>query len=192
MPLLPILCVCENVECYLTLNSDNIHYAAKFGTLFCTALLLWKRSDCLFYATLKRRIRGNYRPQRKFAKVTFLHLSVNQSFCSQGGGSAPVHAGMHAPPGPEADTPRQLECYTTLGRLWTRGRHPPPPPPDQRHTPPGPEAHPPGPEAHPSAQAVHAGRYGQQAGGTHPTGMYTCWIEFLNIWSLQKQVLGKG
>ena len=22
--------------------------------------------------------------------------------------------------------------------------------------------------------AVHAGRYGQQAGGTHPTGMHTC------------------
>ena len=60
MPLLPILCVCENVECCLTLNSDNIYYAAKFGPLFCTALLLWKRSNCLFYATLKRRIRGNW------------------------------------------------------------------------------------------------------------------------------------
>ena len=23
-------------------------------------------------------------------------------------------------------------------------------------------------------EAVHAGRYGQQAGGTHPTGMHTC------------------
>ena len=22
--------------------------------------------------------------------------------------------------------------------------------------------------------AVHAGRYGQQAGGTHPTGMHSC------------------
>ena len=28
--------------------------------------------------------------------------------------------------------------------------------------------HPPG--------AVHAGRYGQQAGGTHPTGMHSCFI----------------
>ena len=80
---------------------------------------------------------------------------------------------------------------------WTRGRHPPSigmlhylrKTLDQRQTPGTPT---PGPEAHPSAQAVHAGRYGQQAGGTHPTGMYTCWIEFLNIWSLQKQVLGKG
>ena len=28
------------------------------------------------------------------------------------------------------------------------------------------QVHPPG--------AVHAGRYGQQAGGTHPTGMHSC------------------
>ena len=28
--------------------------------------------------------------------------------------------------------------------------------------------------SHPGA--VHAGRYGQQAGGTHPTGMHTCVI----------------
>ena len=26
--------------------------------------------------------------------------------------------------------------------------------------------------------AVHAGRYGQQAGGTHPTGMHTCFFKF--------------
>ena len=26
----------------------------------------------------------------------------------------------------------------------------------------------------PSPSAVYAGRYGQQAGGTHPTGMQTC------------------
>ena len=25
--------------------------------------------------------------------------------------------------------------------------------------------------------AVHAGRYGQQAGGTHTTGMHTCYID---------------
>ena len=28
----------------------------------------------------------------------------------------------------------------------------------------------------PSPGAVHAGRYGQQAGGTHPTGMHTCFF----------------
>ena len=27
---------------------------------------------------------------------------------------------------------------------------------------------------HPPPRAVHAGRYGQQAGGKHPTGMHTC------------------
>ena len=31
---------------------------------------------------------------------------------------------------------------------------------------------PPGADTPPGA--VHAGRYGQQAGGTHPTGMHTC------------------
>ena len=58
----------------------------------------------------------------------------------RGGGSAPVHAGMHTPPlGPEADPPR-----------------PPPPPPG----------------------AVHGGRYGQQPGDLHPTGMHTCLVYF--------------
>ena len=43
-------------------------------------------------------------------------------------------------------------------------------PPDQVH-PPG-LGTPPGPDTPP--RAVHAGRYGQQAGGTHPTGMHSC------------------
>ena len=29
-------------------------------------------------------------------------------------------------------------------------------------------------QVHPPPGAVHAGRYGQQAGGTHPTGMHSC------------------
>ena len=73
-----------------------------------------------------------------------LHMSVILST----GRSAPVHAGIHTP-GPETDPP------------GTIGRHPQeqtPPLQDQRQTPP---------------QAVHAGRYGQQAGDTHPTGMHT-------------------
>ena len=45
----------------------------------------------------------------------------------------------------------------------TRGRHPPP------------GADTPLPSgADPSPRAVHAGRYGQQAGGMHPTGMQSC------------------
>ena len=69
----------------------------------------------------------NYRPQTKFAKVMFLHLSVSHS----------VHRG-----GTWAGTPP--------------GRYTP-----WAGTPPG---------------AVHAGRYGQQAGSTHPTGMHSCLI----------------
>ena len=43
--------------------------------------------------------------------------SVCQEFCSQGEGSAPLHAGIH-PLGPEAGTPSPPPR--------TRGRHPPP------------------------------------------------------------------
>ena len=57
--------------------------------------------------------------------------------------------------------------------------------PDQRQAPPWDQrqapsqgqrqAPPPRPEADPFPPgAVHAGRYGQQAGGTHPTGMHSC------------------
>ena len=51
------------------------------------------------------------------------------------------------------------------GSIWAGN-----PPPRTRHTPqdqihPWDQVHPP---------AVHAGRYGQQAGGTHPTGMHSC------------------
>ena len=80
----------------------------------------------------------------------YVFTPVSQSFCSQGRVSVPVHAGI--PPGPEADTPHDQRQT---------------PPHDQRQTTPGPEADPP-------PFAVYAGRYGQQAGGTHPTGMQSC------------------
>ena len=79
----------------------------------------------------------NYRPQRSWGKVMFLHVS---EILFTGGGSAPLHAGIHRSSAePEA-------------------------------APPG--ADPLGPDTPPSA--VHAGRYGQQAGSTHPTGMQSC------------------
>ena len=86
-----------------------------------------------------------YRPQTKFAKVVFLHVSV---ILSTGGGLPQCMLGYH-PPGagttpPRADTP-------------------------QEQAPPG---------------AVYAGRYGQQAGGTHPTGMHSCFT----IWSISCQL----
>ena len=36
--------------------------------------------------------------------------------------------------------------------------------------------HPPPPRADTPPHAVHAGRYGQQAGGTHSTKMHTCYV----------------
>ena len=68
---------------------------------------------------------------------------------------------------PEADTPR------------TRGRHPP----EQTHSP---EQTPPSlgsrhpPRSRPPCP-VCAGRYRQQAGGTHPTGMHTCYVVKLGM-----------
>ena len=68
------------------------------------------------------------------------------------------------------------------GSTWAgtppRQVHPPWPstPPLGRYTPLG-QVHPPGrytPRAGTPPRAVHAGRYGQQAGGTHPTGMHSC------------------
>ena len=84
-------------------------------------------------------------PATKLGQGNILR-SVCQEFCSRGGGgSAPLHAGIHTPtPGPEAGTP-----------------------------PPAPEAGTPLDQT-PPPSAVHAGRYGQQAGGTHPTGMQSC------------------
>ena len=69
---------------------------------------------------------------------------------------------------------------------WVSGQTPPPPtpppgadiPPETRHlqeqTPPPHQDQTPAPRADTLRKAVHAGRYGQQAGGTHPTGMHTC------------------
>ena len=62
------------------------------------------------------------------------------------GGSASVHAGI--PPGTRHSPP-------------ARSRHP------QEQTPRGPGT---------PTCAVHAGRYGQQARGTHPTGMQSCLV----------------
>ena len=80
-----------------------------------------------------------YRPQTKFAKVMFLHLSVILLTGGGGGGVCPS------------------ACWDA-------------PPQDQRQTPP----HRGQRQAHTTPGAVHAGRYGQQAGGTHPTGMHSC------------------
>ena len=68
------------------------------------------------------------------------------------------------PPGPGTPCPRP-------GTPWDQV-HPlgPGTPTRTRHTPQ--TRYPPGPDTAP--RAVHAGRYGQQAGDTHPTGMHSC------------------
>ena len=80
----------------------------------------------------------NYCPQTKFAKVTFLHLSVSHSV--HRGVSASVRDGIHPPgkqttprsrhpsgsrhPRPEADTPRKQTAPRS--RYLLGSRHPPP------------------------------------------------------------------
>ena len=80
------------------------------------------------------------------------------------------------------DTPPWDQRQIPLG---TRGRH--------RHPRPGPGTSPPGadtpqeqtpPKEQTPLWAVHAWRYGQQAGGAHPTGMHTCYVIKLHILGL--------
>ena len=91
----------------------------------------------------------------------FLHVSV---ILFTGGGVCPLHAGITPP-------------------ARTRGKHPPGPgyPPQTRHT----------PWEQIPLSAVHAWRYGQQAGGMHPTGMQSCHIERLRscLRSCKEQVV---
>ena len=108
-----------------------------------------------------------YRPQTKFVKVMFLHMSVILS--TEGSRYTPRTRYTPRPGTPPLD-------QVNLPRPGT--------PPSGPGTPPGPgtlprpgtppqdQVHPLGPGTPPGA--VHAGRYGQQAGGTHPTGMHSC------------------
>ena len=81
-----------------------------------------------------------YRPQTKFAKVMFLHMSV----CPRGG----EYLGRYTTTPPRAGTP-------PLGRYTPPGRYPPLP------------------------QCMLG--YGQQAGGTHPTGMHSCFFDLCRL-----------
>ena len=106
-----------------------------------------------------------YRPQRSWGKVMFLQVSV---ILFTEGESASVHAGITPPPRgrnqedpppsrpPRSGTPQEEN----------------PPPPEQAPPPPGRD--PPGAETIPPRKQCMQGRYGQQAGGTHPTGMHAC------------------
>ena len=91
---------------------------------------------------------------------TFWRSKTSRILFTGGGVSASLYAGIHPPPGAEAGTPQEQT-----------------PPRDQRQVPP-PEQTPPTTGRRPSGAdplgAVHAGRYREQAGGTHPIGMQSC------------------
>ena len=71
--------------------------------------------------------------------------------------TTPSPGTRHTPLRNQAHIPEQTPPWS---------RHPPPPTPDQTC----PQSR------HPLPGAVHAGRYGQQAGGMHPTGMQSCML----------------
>ena len=118
---------------------------------------------------------------------------VCQEFCSQGGLPQCI-LGYHPPPPQEQTTPRDqaprpdtpLAPGTPRDQVLPRADTTPPAPgtpQDQAlpraDTPPAPgtprtRQTPLGPGKPPCT--VHTGRYGQQAGGMHPTGMQSCYV----------------
>ena len=88
-------------------------------------------------------------PANEVCKGHVLHLSVSHSV--HRGVVCSVYAGIHPPPRSRQPSWKQTPTW--------RQSPPEADTPLGKQTPPG---------------EVHAGRYGQQASGTHPTGMYTC------------------
>ena len=142
------------------------------------AYLLWK--CCHNYwlilnrtVTMLLELHGIFTARNEVGARLCFHRHV--WFCSQGG-SAPVHAGINPPqsrhPPPEADTPQS--------RHPPRSRHPPEADTPLEQTS---RADPPGVDTpwsrHPPAE--HAGRYGQCAGGMHPTGIQSCLLVMSSV-----------
>ena len=105
----------------------------------------------------------NYHLQGSWGKVMFLHVSVVLFT----GGICPI-ACRDIPPGSEAGTPGE--------QTPSRIRHPSGADPQSRHPliADTPQEQTPS-YVPPPHGAVHTKRYGQQAGGTHPTGMQSCY-----------------
>ena len=93
---------------------------------------------------------------------------------------ASVHAGILPPPGPGRHNPPQDQAGTTPLRTMQAPPWDQVPSPGTRQAPPW-TRHPPGPGT-PPPPAEHTGRYGQRAGGMHPTGMqsYLLWRDLAN------------
>ena len=124
-----------------------------------------------------------YHPQTKFAKVMFLHLSVSHSIHRGWGVPGQVH--RYIPPGIRYTPPGLGTPPRTRYTPWDQVQPPGPGTSQNQIHPLLDQVHLPRDQVHPPRTrytlrtrythlAVHAGRYGQQAGGTHPTGMYSC------------------
>ena len=109
---------------------------------------------------------GEYLPSA--TKLRRLCFYTCLSFCSQGWGSASVHAGT--PPPPRAGTPWEQtppRSGTPPNQAPPGSRHPlEHTPPQTRNTPRSRQPPPPGAETATAAD------------GTHPTGMHSCWLFF--------------
>ena len=147
----------NNFKIYPKMSNSKFNVRAPTKT-FTENCLKWKKLDqgggaCLAAPLLDPPMPTDvYRPQTKFAKVMFLHLSVSHSVHGEGGCLPQCRHPLRSDTPPRANTPLGADNPPT------HSRHPPTPTPWSRHPP----------------CAVHAGRYGQLAGGTHPTGMHTC------------------
>ena len=99
------------------------------------------------------------------------------SFCPQGGGKS-TWAGNPGPGTPPGTRYPSGTRYTPKDQVHPSGTRYTPH--GTRYTPHGTRYPPQRDQVHPSGTrytppgAVHAGRYGQQADGTHPTGMHSC------------------
>ena len=130
---------------------------------------IWQSKPCQHFGINKKISGLHCRDKRQllppanevWGKVIFSVACVKNSV--HRGGLPQCILGYHPPPG--ADTP--LRADTSPDQA----------PPDHQAPPldqAPPAADPPLDQAPPCA--VHAGRYGQQTGGMHPTGMQSCWF----------------
>ena len=128
--------------------------------------IIFSKPGKLCYVKLKLMSKFIFTARKRSLGQGNIFRSVCQEFCPQGGSAWPG-----TPPGPGRYTPpgtRQVHPpapgSTPPG---TRQVHPPPGP--GRFTPPGPGRYTP-----PDQAGTPPPRYGQRAGGTHPTGMQSC------------------
>ena len=120
-------------------------------------------------------------------KVIFLHLFVilftGEGVClSACWDTTPPSPGSRPPSGPGIPSRSRCPPQEQTSRDQAHPQTLPPRNQDQAHTP---GTRHPWDQASPGSRhplgAEHAGRYGQQAGGTHPTGMHAC-LKFSSIY----------